>query len=389
MRLLLAPMSTHAETGGSMARIRAIAACALRRGHTVALCAGEDINYRPIDGLTNYPAPVPAPFGLPSAAGRHIFRWIKRFGFQRRIRIDDFEHVLHLIGAIRGRSFAGDIACLEKAIRNFRPDVVLADHRLGPLVAARLAGVLSAVFYSAPIHLSRSRAGSGRFSAAVRRLIRASGLPEIRSILDVYDWADMKFVPSAPELEPMNDSRLVYVGPVIEKTRPAPNRKRTAILAYVGNGTISGRRLARVLTKAFAGSDRRIFIASRDLKPATRGHIRIAGRIDFEALLPETAAFIGHGGQNSIMQCLAHGVPMILSPGYVFERCFNAKSIARLGAGLILPPSDFTAEKVREAVERTASDPIYGARAAALGARMSEFRGAEAILDRLSELSGA
>ncbi len=91
-------MAAVAETDGSMTRTRAIAIKARHKGHEVALCAGEDINYRPIEGIINYYAPIPSPFSLPGFAGRKVFHVAKLAGIQQRITISDFEQVLYFIG---------------------------------------------------------------------------------------------------------------------------------------------------------------------------------------------------------------------------------------------------------------------------------------------------
>ena len=60
MKLLIAVKAMPGESSGPISRARALAAEAMKRGHEVAFCAGEDQNYRPVEGVKNFFAPVPA-----------------------------------------------------------------------------------------------------------------------------------------------------------------------------------------------------------------------------------------------------------------------------------------------------------------------------------------
>ncbi len=93
MKMLIAPMATVAETGGSMIRTRSLALEAHERGHEVAFCAGQDINYRPLAGVKNYHAPIPIPPGLPFWMGKRAFSIAKRLGIQQRAQISDLGYV--------------------------------------------------------------------------------------------------------------------------------------------------------------------------------------------------------------------------------------------------------------------------------------------------------
>jgi hypothetical protein len=394
VRILICPMATFAETGGSMTRTRALALAALKRGHTVAFCAGEDLNFRPLEGIFNYVAPIPAPLGLPPSLGPRIFPIAKGLGIQQRVAIKDFEQVLHLIGAIGGKFFRDDAECVRQAIRDFRPDVVLAEHRVSPLAAAKLEGLPSAAIYSAPIDRSRWIKSYGKYSAGVRAYLRSNSLPEVQSALDIYDWASLKIVPSSPELEPIDSPRLSYVGALIENMSLRRPGRGVNIIAYMGNGTISARRLIRVLSGAFKGSSREVYIATKELAPFDAGNIHVAGRFDFDELLPSSAVFISHGGQNSMIQSLMNAVPLIVCPGKVFERQYNAQSVQRLRVGKAISEPEFSAGRIIELCRELETDDSYkrnaievGQKLLSLGGVEQALHGIEAIVARTEEVS--
>ena len=110
---------------------------------------------------------------------------------------------------------------------------------------------------------------------------------------------------------------------------------------------------------AFEGSKYEVYLATSYLPEETIGNIHIAPRWDFSELLDDAAIYINHGGQNSIVDGLLHGVPQIMVPGKVFERKYNAESVANTDAGIVIDFKDFDSGHIKEAFERiTGSDTM-------------------------------
>jgi UDP:flavonoid glycosyltransferase YjiC (YdhE family) len=70
------------------------------------------------------------------------------------------------------------------------------------------------------------------------------------------------------------------------------------------------------------------------------------------SILERSDALIFHGGQNTAMAALLHGVPSLIIPGSDFERDFNARSIARISAGIHMEADAFTSDQVLHATRR-------------------------------------
>ncbi|MEJ2715884.1 MAG: glycosyltransferase [Deltaproteobacteria bacterium] len=66
------------------------------------------------------------------------------------------------------------------------------------------------------------------------------------------------------------------------------------------------------------------------------------------SILKRSRALLFHGGQNTAMASLLHRLPSLVFPGNDFERDFNARALARIGAGLHYPVEDFTPSQVLE-----------------------------------------
>lgn len=75
--------------------------------------------------------------------------------------------------------------------------------------------------------------------------------------------------------------------------------------------------------------------------------------------MPEAAAYINHGGQNSVMTGLMYGVPQIVCPGNGFERRYNAASMVNLKAGVSLESNDFNTETIKKIVNDFICNPVY------------------------------
>ena len=154
----------------------------------------------------------------------------------------------------------------------------------------------------------------------LKNLYRKINLPTIESVLDIFNWADLKIVPSSYELEPIDDENVVFTGPFSVPNIKSVEPNKNKIIAYMGNGTISPKKVIYNLTKAFEQTNFQIYIATEQVKPYKKNNINVDKRFDFSELMPEAIAYINHGGQNSIMTGLIYGVPQIICPGNVFER---------------------------------------------------------------------
>jgi UDP:flavonoid glycosyltransferase YjiC (YdhE family) len=315
--------------------------------------------------------------------------WLgQRLGVQQRIaaRVRSFEQALSLLGATHRRLFARDVEMVRQAIRAFQPDVVITEHRISAIVAARLERVAVAADVSYP--LQPSFASSPEHSAGVRAYLPENGLPNVQSALEIFDWADLKFVVSSYDLEPIDGENVIHVGPLQPAAPPvgAPEA-RDRIIAYVGTGVLSPSRVLRVLRDAFEATPFQVYLASQQLAPFQRGNLHVQPFFDFDALLPGAVVSIHHGGQNSVMKALIHGVPQLIVSGNHFERSYNADSVVRLQAGVKLDPDQFTPEQVKSWVNRFTADPSYREKAWAAGQNLLKLGGAAEVIATLEHRS--
>jgi UDP:flavonoid glycosyltransferase YjiC (YdhE family) len=117
-------------------------------------------------------------------------------------------------------------------------------------------------------------------------------------------------------------------------------------------------------------------------------NISIAPSFDFFELLRGAVAMISHGGQNSLMQCLLYGVPMISIPGGVRERRFNAAALESLHAGKLLEVGDFLPANLLSLVREYAVDRSYRESSRKAGEQLRKLGGAEKMLGIMEQIVG-
>jgi uncharacterized protein (TIGR00661 family) len=386
MRVLITPMSAMAETSGPFSRAVALCHKLIERKHEVALCSAEDVNYRKIENVKNYYAPIPSPLGTPMFIGKKILKIAQLIGVQEKKNVNSYEQVLHFVGAINKKHFYDDVFHIRKAIQDFKPDVVYAEFRISAIVASKLENIKVVTGYSYPVQ--KSFASNPEYSTGVKEFIHENNLPSIESVLDIFNWADLKIVPSSYELEPIDDKNIVFTGPFFTPKIKNSESPRNKIIAYMGYGTINPKIVIDELSKAFEESDFQIYIATEQVSPFKKKNIIVDKRFDFTELMSESIAYINHGGQNSIMSGLIYGVPQIIYPGNVFERKYNATSIVNLGAGITLQSNDFNGDRIKNIINDFINNSTYANNSKKAGEQLLNLGGVDKAIEAIEELIG-
>jgi UDP:flavonoid glycosyltransferase YjiC (YdhE family) len=107
------------------------------------------------------------------------------------------------------------------------------------------------------------------------------------------------------------------------------------------------------------------------------GAVEFRPYVPAEAVLAQCDWALCHGGQNTIIQALRREVPLLIFPGAIFERRFNAQKVRAVGAGLMGEVNEFTVDWLRTALTQQAECACH---AAQLGARIRSYGGAPAAV---------
>ena len=119
--------------------------------------------------------------------------------------------------------------------------------------------------------------------------------------------------------------------------------------------------------------------------PANTIIVRIAPQIE---LLKRAALCITHAGQNTALEALAQGVPMVAIPiGY--DQPGVAARIAYHGVGEFVELGDLTAQRLSELIAKVTSNPSYRVKARWFQKVLRESRGLDVAADIIERVFGA
>ena len=379
MKVLLVPMSAMAETAGPMSRCRLIAERLKNSGTEVATCIARDVNYREIEDVKNYCLDPPMPLGLPEFIAGRTFPIAQKLGVTSHKRVGSFDEVLWLTGNLDYKYLKRSVNQILDAIDEFNPDAVYSEFNISAIIAAKKRGIRLLTTVSYPTR--HDHAHNEKLSKGLNRLLAELSMDRMESALKLFDLAEKRFCFSIKELEPFDDPGVVFCGS-LKKVKEVSGL-RNKILVYMGNGTISANRMFKVIKEAFSGAEQEVFLASSYLKEGTIGNIHIAPRWDFDTLLDESVLFINHGGQNSMVDGLLHGVPQIVVPGKIFERRYNAEKLTENNAGRWIESNDFIPYKIISVAREVMSSGEMRENARALGNKLMSAGGIDRIIENM------
>ena len=394
-KILIVPMPAMAETAGPGSRCRILAEGFRNAGMEVCTCMARDVNYIELDGIKNYKLEIPTPMGMPKISAKFFFPLVQKLGITSKKTVKSFEQVLFFTGNLDKRYLKKSVEDIRSAIRDFEPDIVYSEFNISAHIAAKLEHVRLYATVSFPTQ--KEYACEPKLAKGLNKLLGEWGLPKVSSALELFEWADEKFCPSIPELEPF-DKKVTYIGTMKaapeeksaeeaiqgEKLQPVQNSRHN-ILVYMGNGTVPAKKMLHEIKEAFKASPYQLYIASKYLKLQEDGNIHVAQKWDFAKLLEDAALFINHGGQNSVVDGLLYGVPQLMVPGKVFERKYNAQSVENAGAGKLLDHKDFCAGNIRKMADELIASEETRENAQALGEKLIRGGGINTILQSLNE----
>jgi MGT family glycosyltransferase len=208
------------------------------------------------------------------------------------------------------------------------------------------------------------------------QLRAGTGLPVLETSQLAWENKDLVVVTTLREFDGMDDepaSNICYVGPVLPALDPAerwpspwePTDARPLVLVSLSTmlGQGSGP-LAQQVLDALADNAIRVVMTTGALPPGTLsppGNAVVFGVIPHQAILPEAALMVTHGGHGSVMGALAHGVPLVCVPGVGADQPIVGERIEAVDAGRLVAPE--AVGELGDTVAQVLSDPSYRAAA--------------------------
>ena len=380
---------------GHLASLSALADALRARGHEVTL-ALKDLSHaeRFLPGATY--TVLQAPVWTPQIQGL--------------IAPLNYSEILGFHGYLDRNGLTALLRAWRHLIGYARPDLVICDHSPTALLAARGLGMARAAIGSGfmcppraqpmpfmhwwqntepPRLVQSEKVLLENMNAALASL----ALAPLIAISDLFD-VDETFITGWPELDhyPARGSMAKYWGTIDENDHGVepvwPKQGREKVFAYFA---YMNEAVAKQALPLLRDSPYSVLLHAGGLAPATVATLASPSltfspaMLRMASVLKEAVAVVSHAGYGTVAAALLAGKPVLLMP-VQFEQYMFSKRIERLGAGLILEPSQKdAAAMLRKLVE----EPHYTQAAQTFAQRYANETTAlrvDAIVNRCEEL---
>jgi MGT family glycosyltransferase len=286
---------------------------------------------------------------------------------------------------------------VERAIAEYRPDVVVVDHQaLGGALACLKLGVRWATLCTTSASIIDPFEDLPKIAewmqARLTELQSEAGLVPQRKfdlspeLVVVFSTKDLVGKDSFP-------AHYRFVGPSLGRAETAEfpwNSLRDGPRVLVSLGTVSaevGQKFFATVTAAFADAPLQIIlVAPPELVPNAPENFIVRARVPQLALMPKVQAVICHAGHNTVCEALAHGVPLIVAP-IRDDQPVVAQQVVAAHAGIRVKYGRLTAHALRDATEQLLSDASYREAAKRIAASFAAAGGANAAAESLEKLA--
>lgn len=292
------------------------------------------------------------------------------------------------------------LAPMERACRDWRPDLVLRDPcEYSSAIVGPVAGISMA---QVAISAAAIEEGSIAAAAQVLESHRQGLVDEIR--------AGPYLTRFPASLDPPIFGATMRYRHSLGRPRPLPEwwGRREGPLVYATFGTVLGymsiaSRIFRAVIEALTPltGTRVLLTVGTKLDPELIGsipeHVHIEAWVDQADVLPEADLVLCHGGSGTVLGALGAGVPVVAVPVFA-DQFENARLVGEAGAGEVVrrrrpgERSDpaLTGEEVlrtTRAVEMVLRDPDYRASAARVAAELAAAPPVGEVLGQLLKRS--
>ena len=298
------------------------------------------------------------------------------------------------IGAMLVDTVPVEVERLTAVVRDLRPDVVVADPMAyaAPIVAARAglpwAGVSTSLNPVVPDGWTSELIAT---TSALPRaaLFERHGVPGARFRVSDCLSPHLNVAFTTRELCGEPPPGVLCAGASLplaargdEGEALDVDPSRPLVLMSLGSQIYHQPRMFEVVAEASRGAPWQLVLAMGELAgalalpPGVRA-VRYAPQL---ALLARARALVTHGGANSVMEALAHGVPLLVSP-ICNDQPHNARFVAEAGCGFACDLAAASPAEVRARLDALCAEGPPRAAAARIARSYREAGGARRVAD--------
>ncbi len=361
-----------------------------KRGHEVAFATGK--GFGPVverSGFSHFAC------GLDADGSTDVFEALPAAAYRAGRRpVEGLEQLKSFVADLAPR-MADD---LLELVDRWRPDVIIRDPvEFGGYIAAEQHGLPHATpiwaTYISAKHLCPE---------AVTALRREYGLPDDPALDSLDRYLVLDFLPPAwtmPQL-PYPPVAHRFCAPPFDLSQGegrlpewlATLPRRPTVYATMGTTfNRSPATFSAVLSALSAEPVNVILTVGRTVDPLQFGpqpdHVRIEQYIPHSLLLPHCDALVFHGGYNSLLSALWHGLPVVVIPQGAGDNLPTGWRCAEVGVGVVIEEDPPRPDAICAAVRSVLTEPGYRAKARELQRSIKRLPGLDAAVSRLERLA--
>jgi len=395
MKILILLFSPPTGTWGSLTRMLSIANEFLNQNDDVAFCAGGYLKESLIrKGFKAYEMPLSTMFGRPKFISKIIEKRSQNMSppVKEGKSIGNVWFVHFITGMTRKKYLLNLVENQINAVKEFKPDILLTEMDPGAYIVTEITGI--------PLVSTYASIAEGGFDSFSYKRVRRAGTYVLKHYNgQLFEPKDLcfgkrvfKLIPSIPELDGTDEGRddICYTGSLLNNLNLSKesdikiDKNKKYIFVYLGTGSISLKKIKKILIEIFAVYyDFKCIVCSQIInKSEIYKNIEFHNFIPAFKVLPFCKWTICHGGHNTIIQSLINFVPLILFPGPIFERRFNASMISRNKAGVMGELSDFNVKWLRNVINKF---DLYSENALKLGKKIISYGGSKKAVIKIKD----
>jgi hypothetical protein len=272
-----------------------------------------------------------------------------------------YEEYMYTHGWLGRKYTLTDVASLEEAIKDFKPELILSLDRPGALLTAQLHNLPCWVFVHPSIY--RGLYFPPHCLYGFNAVCSSLKLEQQLSLPSLYSTAHRRIgfgsEVFAPFLYEENVSRIGFMCSLPHK--PSSNER---LIICPGTINLSPARLHKIIEAAFLGASYRVDIYGTEENEVNNN---LHYHIGFDLNELARASAVIHDGSSPLCSAsFAYGLPQIIIADHTCFRSFNALALQRVKAGLVIFEENLSMASLYETYRTLVSDDSYAVNARAV-----------------------
>lgn len=339
MKILIAPLIVYAKADAAYHFTRTLCDLLSSRQHAVAISASRD-NSIPTASLYDAAEPKEPLF-------------FKRDKFC-------YEEWMYGCGGASKDYLVNDLECMENAIDQFKPDIVIVMDRIAAVIAARKKKIPCVCVVNSSIY--RTASFAVRILQPVNQVLSAEGFEQVFRISDLYDYCTERVVFGAVQIQPMPlEANFRRYGTAALQGELCSEPKGI----YISFSQIARKPAAirKMIIEAFSGAPYPVYacIDGLEAEKAQNIHFLASHRDD----VLHTASVCIHDGNDFICgACARDAIPQLIITDHSYGRTSNALAARRYGFGIMADEDELSIAALYENYRKLVSSSRYHENAA-------------------------